>query len=883
MPVLLLPGAANQYLRNRQAHLFTAMWRKGVDHALHSDVWQEALTEVGPSMEVRVFGFGEWMVERIQNHLRAMFDPIWAVFHRMLFNEWSQFLLVGVPLGIVYLAVAEDAARGRASTAVLTAVLTASWALVQSLGYSDDVRNIRAATESLLAYERLREILTPQAGTVDALPAPRVERRDGPPSVVFEDVSFTYPGTERTVLHGLDLEIRPGELLAVVGLNGAGKSTVIKLLSGLYRPTGGRITADGRDLADLGAAAWREHVSVVFQDFVKYRLSAADNVALGHATVPVDHAALDAAAKDSGFDAVLERLPDGWQTPLAHRRRRPLRRPVAAGGPRPRAVRRAHRRRTARAGRADRAPGRADRVRGVQPARRTPRQGERGADLAPAVHRPAGGPDRAPRRRPDHRIRHPRRTDGPRRQVRRALRHPGRAVPARLRRPRGRKRTPVTVDRPEYRPSARDYLRLARELLTLSYRRAPGLTVAALATQALTVATVAATALTLRAAINGAIDGAAGTAVTGALGAAVAYAVTGVLADLSGNVMALLVDKVSVLDLNEFISRDLALLDGLEHVERTDFLDRVTIVRGAPWGIINGLWSAVSAFFGVVQLGVSLLLGTVSPWLLLLLLFAAAPIWFDRQGQRRISRAETETAEAFRLQKHLFDTATEAGPAKEIRVAGAGAELARRQAAAWDEVALGRFRAQLVSAAWRVSGWTLFTAGFVAGLAVVIQRTARGDGSPGDVVLAITVASTLRGSVQAAVGRTTDTVAAQRLVEPFLWLRGYAADRRADSSEGIAPPDRLTAGITFEQVGYRYPGTDRYALEDVSFSIPAGTVVAVVGEYGSGKTTLVKLLNRFYRPDHRRRHRPRPLRQRRLARPDQRRLPGLRPLPHRLR
>ncbi|MEV8093045.1 hypothetical protein [Kitasatospora sp. NPDC085879] len=172
MPVLLLPGAANQYLRNRQAHLFTAMWRKGVDHALHADVWQEALTEVGPSMEVRVFGFGEWMVERIQNHLRAVFDPIWAVFHRMLFNEWSQFLLVGVPLGIVYLAVAEDAARGRASTAVLTAVLTASWALVQSLGYSDDVRNIRAATESLLAYERLREILTPQAGTVDALPAP---------------------------------------------------------------------------------------------------------------------------------------------------------------------------------------------------------------------------------------------------------------------------------------------------------------------------------------------------------------------------------------------------------------------------------------------------------------------------------------------------------------------------------------------------------------------------------------------------------------------------------------------------------------------------------------------------------------------------------------
>ncbi|GAA1941813.1 ABC transporter ATP-binding protein [Kitasatospora viridis] len=316
VPVLLLPAALNQYLRSRQAVVFTDLWRRGIDHGRHAEVWQNALTTVGPAMEIRVFGLGRWLTDRVQQYLQQMFAPVWSASRRMLVNEWNQFLLVGLPLAAVYLAVAHDAAHGRVTVAVLTAVLTASWSLLLAFGYSEDVRNIRAAGEGTRAYQELREALGPAE---HAEPTAAV-RFTEPPLVAFENVSFGYPGTGRTVLNGLDLEIRPGELLAVVGLNGAGKSTLIKLLSGLYRPTGGRITADGTDLADIGTAAWREHVSVVFQDFVKYQLSAADNVALGHATVPVDQAALATAARDSGFDAVLERLPDGWRTPLARTR-----------------------------------------------------------------------------------------------------------------------------------------------------------------------------------------------------------------------------------------------------------------------------------------------------------------------------------------------------------------------------------------------------------------------------------------------------------------------------------------------------------------------------------------------------------------------------------
>jgi ABC-type multidrug transport system fused ATPase/permease subunit len=105
-----------------------------------------------------------------------------------------------------------------------------------------------------------------------------------------------------------------------VGLNGAGKSTLIKLLAWLYQPTGGRITADGVDLDKIGPEAWRERISVVFQDFVRYQLSAADNVTLGNAAVPKDELALKAAARDAGFDEVVDRLPHGWDTPLSRSR-----------------------------------------------------------------------------------------------------------------------------------------------------------------------------------------------------------------------------------------------------------------------------------------------------------------------------------------------------------------------------------------------------------------------------------------------------------------------------------------------------------------------------------------------------------------------------------
>ncbi|POX41499.1 ABC transporter ATP-binding protein [Streptomyces sp. Ru72] len=394
------------------------------------------------------------------------------------------------------------------------------------------------------------------------------------------------------------------------------------------------------------------------------------------------------------------------------------------------------------------------------------------------------------------------------------------------------------------------YLGLWAELFRLSWRKEPRLVGGLLAARTASVAAVAASALCLREAVDAALAHHAGQAVAAALGAALTYGVTSLLRGATGSLRILLVEKVGLTDLLQQIHRDIATVEGLDHLERTDFLDRVTVVRNSAWGIADSLWASVDAVFNVVEVIVALvLLGTMNPWLLFLLPFAAVPLWFDQRGLRAVKEAETATAEAFRLQRHLFELATSPSAGKELRVAGSGPQLARLQRQAWDEAMRGRARARISAAVWKMSGWGLFTAGFVAGLALVAHRVARGHGTVGDIMLTVAVANNLRESVHFAVVRATDTASASRLIEPYLWLRDWVTADRARVRGGEKAPEVLRAGIAFENVSYAYPGTDRLALDGVDVTLPAGSVVAIVGEYGSGKTTLVKLLAKFYRPD----------------------------------
>ena len=134
--------------------------------------------------------------------------------------------------------------------------------------------------------------------------------------LVAEDVSFTYPGAATPALRNVNLEIADGEIVALVGENGSGKTTLAKLLANLYRPTDGRVLWDGVDIATLDPAAVRDSISVIFQDFVKYRLTAHENVAAGRAEFVDDRERAREAALDADADSFLSRLPSGYESLL---------------------------------------------------------------------------------------------------------------------------------------------------------------------------------------------------------------------------------------------------------------------------------------------------------------------------------------------------------------------------------------------------------------------------------------------------------------------------------------------------------------------------------------------------------------------------------------
>lgn len=135
-------------------------------------------------------------------------------------------------------------------------------------------------------------------------------------TIVFDHVSFSYPGSDRKVINDVDLTINAGETVVLVGLNGAGKTTLIKLLTRLYDPTEGRILLDGHDLREYDTTELYRIFGIIFQDFGKYAVSAADNIAFGEAAKPAKPGEISSAAEKSGADAFINALPKGYDTQL---------------------------------------------------------------------------------------------------------------------------------------------------------------------------------------------------------------------------------------------------------------------------------------------------------------------------------------------------------------------------------------------------------------------------------------------------------------------------------------------------------------------------------------------------------------------------------------
>jgi ATP-binding cassette subfamily B protein len=387
-------------------------------------------------------------------------------------------------------------------------------------------------------------------------------------------------------------------------------------------------------------------------------------------------------------------------------------------------------------------------------------------------------------------------------------------------------------------------LRSMWRLVTIGFQAEPWLLAAAFALALAAALPDALLALWLMLLGQGVLEGDRGVLLAAAIGLGLSATATWFLRTVSTRVQRRFRDKVTVA-LESHVARLQASVATIAHHERPDWLDRLSVLRDQVF-VLDHMYMSLFATCGwILRLGVTIaLLVSISPWLALLAVFALPTVLTStwRPGVERA--AQERGAQADRLARHLFVTATTAPPGKEVRVTGIGPRLAARRREAWERWYAPVSAARWGSAAWHALAWALFGGAYVGAVALVSSGP---DASPGDVLLVLAAGARLSSYVGATVGeigflRGIWLDGSRRLV----WLERYAASLAAAAD--LPVPERLAEGIRLERVSFAYPGSDRLVLDGVSLWLPAGAVVAVVGENGAGKSTLVKLLAKLYEP-----------------------------------
>lgn len=263
--------------------------------------------------EVRAFGLAPWLMQR--------FDSIYGAYIRDLGRHVRRRTVLAVVgqvgsalvLAVTMLVLVWLISTGRIGVAGAGAAIVAIRMLatqVQSL-----FRGVQMIFESGLFLDDLGEFL--DLGRAEREQDVGTEAPTTFGMIGADDVRFRYPGSEHQALDGVSIRMRAGEVVALVGENGSGKTTLAKLLAGLYEPDSGTIDWDGTSIREFRPSTLRQRITIVFQDFVRYALSASENIAVGRVDEPVDDDRVRSAARSAGAADAVESLPKGYETILS--------------------------------------------------------------------------------------------------------------------------------------------------------------------------------------------------------------------------------------------------------------------------------------------------------------------------------------------------------------------------------------------------------------------------------------------------------------------------------------------------------------------------------------------------------------------------------------
>lgn len=264
--------------------------------------------------EVRMYGLGDTFCDRYKRTFDEYFKGLKKLQLEECFWNVGATVLTNVVYCFLYIFLARGVYRGAFAVgdfSLYTGAITTIGSSVGSL-----ITTTAIIYEGTLFINNLISFLDQKQSITPSINPPAQVQRHMEHTVVFENVSFSYPGTKRDVLKNVNLTINAGETIVIVGLNGAGKTTLVKLLTRLYDPTTGRILLDGHDIKEYDVEQLYELYGIIFQDFGKYAVSIGENISFGEVRKAPSLDEIAAAAQQSGADEFIEKLPGKYDTPL---------------------------------------------------------------------------------------------------------------------------------------------------------------------------------------------------------------------------------------------------------------------------------------------------------------------------------------------------------------------------------------------------------------------------------------------------------------------------------------------------------------------------------------------------------------------------------------
>ncbi len=316
VPVIFVASLATLWVSTRFGTTRVNVIARRAETERRKFYFNTLLTSDQAAKEIRLFGLRDFLLTNLRNLLETTYKQD----RQLAFRELLYSGIAGTLLALIQPAlIAFTAFQALQGAITIGQFNLYTQSIIQLEGGVTQLTFIQSGLhESNLFASRLFRFLATQPQVEARHPEAKAHLAaiSSTPRIEFQNVSFYYAGNNQAVLKNVSFEICPGEAIALVGENGAGKTTLVKLLGGLYEPTEGHIFLDGVDIQALDRDDLRAYLSVIFQDYTIYHLSARENIGVGQVNWLNDPSRIEGAARRSGLDRVITQLPDGYETVL---------------------------------------------------------------------------------------------------------------------------------------------------------------------------------------------------------------------------------------------------------------------------------------------------------------------------------------------------------------------------------------------------------------------------------------------------------------------------------------------------------------------------------------------------------------------------------------